>query len=57
MQLRLIVTMKAGFAPVSLNQPPQEERLQGIADHLDWLAQPRIAGAVPVCLQLPPPQD
>jgi hypothetical protein len=31
-------TMKAGFALVSLNRPPQKERLLGIADHLDWLA-------------------
>ena len=44
-------TLKVGFAPASLNQPPQEEQLPGSADHLDWLVQPRIAGAVPVCLQ------
>src|SRR5438132_4241539 len=50
MQLRLIVAMKAGFAPVFLNQPPQEERLQGIADHLDWLAQARLAELSAVAL-------
>jgi hypothetical protein len=45
--------MKAGFALAFLNQPLQHEQLPSSADHLDWLARPRIAGAVPVCLQSP----
>jgi hypothetical protein len=55
--LRAKEMMKAGFALASLNQLPQQERLPGSADHLDWLAQPQIAGAVLVCLQSPPLQD
>jgi hypothetical protein len=47
--------MKAGFAPAFLNQPPQEERLPGIADHPDWLAQLRIVGAVPAWFTIAAP--